>query len=210
VVERGRHLGPGPGTGSALLLDPAGDSSWVGGLFVEAGGEPSIGIARWSFGDPFVGKLFCFGDVNALCPCGNDVEGGGGCANSTGAGARLEGSGSEGVAANGLSLRTEGLPPSASSLLFAGYATHWTPLTMGNGRRCIAGALRRIAPVRQTNASGEVVRTQFIGNANAVLPGNAQITAGTTWHFQDWYRDVNGACGSTFNFSNGLSESFLP
>ncbi len=37
-------------------------------------------------------------------------------------------------------------------------------------------------------------------------PPGGNITAGSTWHFQLWYRDVNP--GTTTNFSNGVSLDF--
>ncbi|MEZ6004768.1 MAG: hypothetical protein R3F33_11355 [Planctomycetota bacterium] len=40
--------------------------------------------------------------------------------------------------------------------------------------------------------------------ANLPLPGNPVLSAGQTWHFQLWHRDV----GNTSNFSSGVSLTF--
>ena len=37
----------------------------------------------------------------------------------------------------------------------------------------------------------------------------SQITPGSTWYFQFWYRD-SAAGGAAFNLSNGLSATFCP
>ena len=42
-------------------------------------------------------------------------------------------------------------------------------------------------------------------------PGQgAGIVAGATVHFQGWYRDPAGPCGSGFNLTNGYSVVFVP
>ncbi len=198
------------GEGKSLLLDPRGDRLWVGGTFLQAGGKPSIHVAQWSLTDPLVGITFCLGDEPALCPCGNASEGGGGCANSTGVGARLEGRGGTVVSANALELRTDRLPPDSTTLLFGGHSALWVPAAFGNGVRCVAAPLVRIGPIRTATPQGSVVRSGFIAAANAVLPPSDRIAAGTTWHFQEWHRDASGFCGATFQASNGLSLTFQP
>jgi len=52
------------------------------------------------------------------------------------------------------------------------------------------------------DASGEGFRVP----TTLPSPPGGSITAGSTWHFQLWYRDVPAL--STFNFSNGVSVTF--
>jgi hypothetical protein len=40
-------------------------------------------------------------------------------------------------------------------------------------------------------------------------PGRRQITAGSTWNFQFWFRDPV-AGGASFNLSDGLGVTFCP
>lgn len=65
-----------------------------------------------------VGTSFCFCSSGA--PCGN-TDPSAGCANSTGAGALLSGSGGASVSADDLELTVNGLPPNALGLLFTTY-----------------------------------------------------------------------------------------
>ena len=43
----------------------------------------------------------------------------------------------------------------------------------------------------------------------ASLTGPGQISAGSTWNFQFWYRDPAGG-GAGFNLSDGLQLTFCP
>ncbi|MEZ6004769.1 MAG: hypothetical protein R3F33_11360 [Planctomycetota bacterium] len=58
----------------------------------------------------------------------------------------------------------------------------------------------RLANLVGTSATG----TGFDLPASLPLPGSPLITAGQTWHFQLWHRDV----GATSNLSNGVSLTF--
>ena len=40
--------------------------------------------------------------------------------------------------------------------------------------------------------------------------GFVSVMPGDTWHFQRWYRDPAGPCGSGFNLTNGLALTFVP
>jgi hypothetical protein len=46
--------------------------------------------------------------------------------------------------------------------------------------------------------------------AQQANPPGGWILEGQTWHFQTWYRDPTGPCGSSFNLSNALRVSFGP
>ena len=107
---------------------------------------------------------------------------------------------------------------------FGAFIVAATPNTAGvpvsQGLLCLAPPLGRYTPtagsaqnsVGKFNAAG--VFENLFGNSSvstgfdvpAALPDppGGTIVAGSTWHFQLWYRDVGGVS----NFSNGLSVTF--
>ncbi|MEE8468809.1 MAG: hypothetical protein V3T22_10150, partial [Planctomycetota bacterium] len=175
-----------------LLADDAGGHLYAAGGFRHAGGKPSSHFARWDTEPMPVGTPFCFGDGSGVsCPCGNDdLAGGVGCANSTGWGAKLSGSGGTSVNLDQRVLTGTGLPPSKFNVLFMG-ASSAAAVPMADGLRCIDGSLQRFF-VNQSDATGTTVYTGVVSYANANFPLGFQIASGSTWHFQDWYRDPAG------------------
>jgi probable HAF family extracellular repeat protein len=142
---------------------------------------------------PQPGFAYCLGED---CPCGDDRLAG--CANSTGTGARLGGTGSASVLADDLGFEAAGLPASQFGLVFAGPGV--AALPFGDGWRCLGGNLVRF-PVRQASAQGVLVEsTGASGFLGAV--------AGDTWRFQCWYRDPAGCGADHFNASNGYEVTF--
>lgn len=151
------------------------------------------------------GTPFCF------CPpadavCGNP-DPAAGCANSTGAGGLLTATGSTSIGADTLMLTGTGLPPGAFNILFMGSASI-PPLPMGDGLRCAGGSLYRY-PVNVADGLGTTIYTGVISWANANLPPAGNITPGSTWVFQDWYRDPPGPCGTKSNVTNAVSVTFM-
>ena len=193
-----------------LLSDDTGGHLYAMGTFRHAGGVPSFHFARWDTEPAPVGTPFCFGDgTGTPCPCGNDdLAGGVGCANSTGWGAKLSGSGGTSVNLDQLVLTGSGLPPNKFNVLFMG-ASNAAAVPMADGLRCIDGSLKRFF-VNQADGSGTTVYTGVVSYANANFPSGFQIAAGSTWHFQDWYRDPAGPCGFGSNVTSALSVTFTP
>lgn len=154
---------------------------------------------------------FCPGDG---CPCEND-DLSAGCANlgadrdsSTGATLSVL-SGTTDVVADDLVLIGEGMGATHVALLISSKAAMST-IALGNGLRCVGtgGALFRF-PVRQTSLDGAFVEQGLVATSQTLNP-QAAITAGTTWHFQAWYRDTSGLCGEASNLSNALAIQFSP
>ena len=143
----------------------------------------------------------------ADAPCGN-TDDHGGCANSTGAGAVLAACGGASVAADDLRLVSTQMPPYAIDLFFMS-ATPRAATPMGDGLRCVGGTLFRF-PVTQADAAGKVEHAGLVQQAATHLPPVGQITAGSTWYFQDWYRDPMGPCGTTSNVTNVVRVTFVP
>jgi hypothetical protein len=182
----------------------------------------NVTSVRWFYGDPAnffifdiwnigidnvrideaLGDAFCSGDGSAgPCPCANAGGRGEGCANSTGAGALLQASGSASVAADDLVFHGLQLRPNALSILVQGSLVI-APVPFGDGLRCVGGTLKRL-DVAAADAGGGVT----FGPGLAATGG---WTGGSTFAFQAYYRDPFGPCGANFNVSSALSIVFQP
>ncbi len=144
---------------------------------------------------------YCFGDGSGTpCPCANDGGAGEGCANASGSGSTLSWTGSESILADDLVLSADNLPLGNNNfgLFFqgVGQVNGGLGITFGDGLRCANGTVTRLQLVA---AVGGVAST----TVSIATAGGA--TAGTTLHYQCWYRSPGGPCGSSFNFTNGLS-----
>lgn len=134
------------------------------------------------------------------CPCGNDSSAGG-CANSTGAGARLAySSGSTSVALDDLTLLATRLPPNVATVVFMGSVQ--SRVAFGDGLRCAAGSVKRFAI--QPSVAGSLVF------AHPRSQSGSWIQPGAAWHFQAWYRDPAGPCHRSSNLSSALQVVFRP
>ncbi len=150
--------------------------------------------------------VFCTCDQAA--PCGN-VDPGGGCANSTGLGARLlVAGGSFSVGADDLRLRVDGMPPISYSLFFMG-ALNGNPAVLGAGQRCVQAPLYRFPLVLGDQAGSAELGPGFVVFSETFFPPGAVLSAGSTWRFQAWYRDAFSAC-ATSNTTQGLALTFVP
>jgi hypothetical protein len=151
-----------------------------------------------------LGVVFCAGDGSGTaCPCGNVGAPRHGCANSVGGGAFLDASGSASVAADDLVLVASGLPATTPALFYQGTqeVNGGAGAVFGDGLRCVGGTIVRLG-IR--TASGGVAT---IGPGLAAQGG---WSAGLSFDFQCWYRNVSGPCGSGFNLSNGRAITFAP
>jgi len=152
---------------------------------------------------------YCFGDEGS-CPCGDFL--GGGCLHSGGQGALLSGSGSTSVAADDLVLTTTQLPINAFSMTFMGLQGNNVPF--GNGRLCVAAPgskLFRYKPAQNAGAGGTMQLGPGIAALSQVFQyWGGNITPGSTWYFQTYFRDINPNCASNFNLSNAVRVDFLP
>jgi hypothetical protein len=155
-----------------------------------------------------VGTPFCMG---TQCPCSND-DPNAGCGNSgvdfNGATGSLlfAASGSSNHAADDLVLAAEGITPLRFGVFVAG--TTPNSQVLGDGLLCVAGNgadLQRLQP-QTASLSGTITETKLIQKLDGTAVGNIQ--PGTTLHFQVFYRDPGGPCGSGFNLSNALSVTF--
>ncbi len=120
-------------------------------------------------------------------------------ANSRSAPAEIQATGSTSVIAN--DLRFSAIPVPLGQIGIFACGDERKDLPFGDGRLCIGGRIIRLPPVR---AEGEVL----FGDVDNTLPRFAgQLVAGSTWHFQAWFRDPS-AGGAGFNTSGAVSILF--
>ncbi|MCB9915620.1 MAG: hypothetical protein H6828_10805 [Planctomycetes bacterium] len=151
---------------------------------------PTVTIAS----DP--GTPYCFGGGPAmLCPCGNDPMGLFGCVNSSGLGAKLSGTGIAQVGNDTVVLTASQCPANTPGLFFSGPTQ--MNLVFGDGLRCVASPVRRLGVVT-TNTGGSASTPWVLSVKEGLAPGDLR-------HYQYWFRDVPGPCGSGFNLSNGYT-----
>lgn len=174
---------------------------------------------------PLVNEVFPFVTVSSFdpiletCPCDPAVSctgtgGSKGCPNNGSAfsGAELIHLGMPSATASfyQLDLFVQSLPPSTTTVVFMGHAAA-PPTPLGDGLLCIGSgtglSLYRF-PVRSATNAGHVRETDVVLTSQSFAPGG-RITVGSTWHFQAWYRNPFGPCGTGSNTSNGLQITFL-
>ena len=77
-------------------------------------------------------------------------------------------------------------------------------VAFGNGFRCVGGQLFRLPTI--VASGGQLDWALDIANPPSAA---GQITAGSTWNFQAWFRDP-AAGGSLFDTSDGYEVVFQP
>jgi hypothetical protein len=159
----------------------------------------------FAFEIPDFTSPYCF---SGPCPCGNDSVLAG-CRNATGEGALLTACGTTSVAVDDLLLNADDLPPSQFGLFYMGAAA--TDLPFGDGRRCVGAGgsgTYRYFPLQNSGADRRITLGPGIVAHSLGFATPGRIDAGETWHFQVWYRDPQGPCGSAYNLSNGIEILF--
>jgi hypothetical protein len=156
------------------------------------------------------GLSFCFGDGTGVpCPCSNSGAPGRGCANSTAAstGALLTATGN--TIPDTVVLTCAGERPTALSIFLQGNVRLSSALHFGDGLRCAAGSLKRIAV---ESAVGGVVSYPGSGDpsisAQSATLGDP-LSLGDIRIYQVYYRDPTATfcpspTGSTFNASQAV------
>lgn len=124
---------------------------------------------------------------------------------SLGEPAVIRASGSTSVAADDLVLTVSPVPAGSVGLFFYGPAQ--TSVPFGNGTRCVdAGGVGLFRLAGQATGIGFLEEELDIANPVAPL---GQITPGSTWNFQGWFRDT-AAGGAMFDLSDALQVTFTP
>jgi len=152
----------------------------------------------------------------ALCSCtpsrcGNDSFTTG-CLTSTGIGAVLGASGTSSVFADDLVITATDVPPNKSGLFFMGGSLINAPF--GDGRRCVGSGgmgTHRFNPIQNSGPGGTFTLGPGLSDFScSTFSASGCIDVGETWHFQAWFRDPMGPCGSGFNLSSSWTVLFTP
>ena len=149
---------------------------------------------------------FTWIDLTAECVAENFCTG---APNSAGPGATMSMLGSSSVSANDLTLVATGAAVDSSGLFVYGSVPAEEPF--GDGLRCVGTSptgVFRLSPTLFTDQNGTATRIVDL-SSGAPAAGNGQITPGSTWYFQFWYRDL-AAGGTGFNTTDGLEIIFCP
>jgi hypothetical protein len=177
--------------------------SWVAGNGFDVGSPGSYIAPTSGCSDGSIGTSFCLGDgTGSACPCANQGGTGEGCANSTGSGGLLTGTGSSSVTANNLVFSGTNLPGNQPILFFQGN----NAINSGNGNpfgaglRCAGGGVRRLQ-VLFASSAGEASTSVNIATSGAVAAGDLK-------RYQGWYRNPGGPCFASFNLTQGVELSW--
>ncbi len=136
--------------------------------------------------------------------CGQEIVYCAATANSSGSPATLQNLGSTSVAANDLVLFASSLPqvPASNPGVFF-YGNNQTSVPFGGGTLCVAGPfIKRIGFVPAQPGGFALTGMDFTSEPAAEY----QITPGSTWYFQYWFRDSQSGTGP--NFTNALEIHF--
>jgi len=183
--------------------DELGESVAVSGATLVAGAAHADPLgtdsgASFVFDTGAVFASFCDRDALAACPCGNAGSARGGCDTpSSNGGVTLEVLGQDSIQGRAL-LSATGFPEASlpTAVVVRG-TTLDGPTTFGDGLRCIARPLTRLATAQA-----------FEGTSLHTF-GHSQGTG--TFHYQVWYRStplVFCDPGAAYNVSNGVSLSW--
>lgn len=155
------------------------------------------GVFRLASGEP--GQATCFGDGSGfICPCGNFGGTDEGCANSTGAGAKIGGIGSASLASGSLGFTANQLPAGRIAMLVSG--TSAATNIFGDGIGCMTSFSYHGATL--SSAAGGAT-----WGSSALL--GAGFQPGQTVMFQALYRDpVGGICGTGYNATAAYQVTF--
>ena len=146
---------------------------------------PGWGAARVFSGGQFVGTSYCESTPN-----------------STGSAAQIYTLGSARLALNDLELRATPVPVHIGLFYYGSTAVE---LPFGNGIRCVGGTVGRL-PLTIALQNIMITRVNY---GNPPTP-QTQITVGSTWNFQAWFRDPFSGNVFAFNLSDARSITFLP
>ncbi len=178
------------------------------GAAVAAGGDLDLDgkdellVGAWgedSGPGPFTGALYVlsFSDspplTSTYCISGH---------NSAAQYAEIWYTGSTSISADDLVLTCDWAIPNQSGLFFYGLAQIEVPF--GDGYRCVGGSISRLGVAVTDDFGFASLAVDYDDPQTAA----AEITVGSTWNFQYWYRDPITLAG--FNLSNGLNATFVP
>ncbi len=195
---------------TALIGAPNEDSNATG---VNGNGLNNTGFdsgAAYVFTLDPVPASFCLGDgTQSPCPCGNPGAAGRGCGSSAfSGGALLAASGNPGasVGTDSLVLTATDIP--GPGLFFQSIGVAAAPIPFGDGLLCASVGIVRLGVVFPAAGSAS-----YPGGLtpNPIHVAGAPLTAGSTRHYQCWYRSQPGLCSANnFDLTQGLTITWWP
>ncbi len=123
--------------------------------------------------------------------------------NSSGDAAGIHFVGTTSISANDLTLEAGPAPTGVSGIFF--YGSSRVEVPFGDGFLCVGSPQYRLG-VTSTDGVGFALQSF---DATAPPSAGGQVTAGSRWYFQFWFRDT-AAGGAGFNTSEGLVVDFTP
>ena len=130
--------------------------------------------------------------------------------NSTGLAANIDGTGTNVVADNDLTIGANNLPNNAFGFFLTSQAQGFVANPAGSsGNLCLGGAIGRYVGPGQIQQAGSNGRIELALDLTMIPQPNGfvSVMAGETWNYQAWYRDaVSGM--ATSNFTDGLQVDF--
>lgn len=182
------------------LVDTDGD-----GLFTGLGEEQTIYLETTAAGPTLIaspkGIVFEGGDgAIGASECGPAV------ANSTGSPAVITATGSVSIAVNDVTLTAGDVPPQQFGMFLAARDAGAGMLPGSQGMLCLSLPIGRF-PVQASSLAGELAQAVDV----AAIPQPTALvaaTAGETWRFQAWFRDVNPT--QTSNLTDAIAITFQP
>jgi hypothetical protein len=184
--------------------------SFVAYDFEQNATDHDIAGALFDSGEGGSADPFCAPGLGQLlsCPCGLNGTLGNGCPNSAnGSGAHLLASGNYSTLDDNVVLIASGMPANASCIFLQGSATN-SGVLFGDGVRCAAGTLIRLAV---KHASSGQVSYPTSGDLSISVRGNVPHAGGMR-AYQVWYRDnnLNYCTSATFNITSGMIVHWAP
>jgi hypothetical protein len=153
---------------------------------------------------------YCFCDP-VVAPCSNPDQLAG-CRTFTGRGGLLTACGLPSIAADQMTLTLSQVPSNQFGIMFMGRTQANVPF--GNGRLCVGQSASSPVYRYPPQSTGSAGTFTYGPGLTAYGLGHFSVTGqfapGDVWHFQTWFRDPLGPCGSSFNLSNGLAVTMQP
>lgn len=135
-------------------------------------------------------------------PCGND-DATAGCKNSTGAGGKLTPVGTSSASTDDLVLNATQIPGPATGIWLRS-STNIAPTPLKDGLFCLGSRFLRFGQ------AGPGAASKGPGMVTQSGSSSSPMTAGSTWNFQYYYRNVAGPCHLGANLTNMVTVTWTP
>lgn len=147
-----------------------------------------------NFGSGFIGTNFCSANNN-----------------STGMIGLMRANGSPSVSSNSMTVSATQLPPNQFGLFVTGMTPGLVPNAGGSlGNLCLGGDIGRYNSAIGNSGGAGVINLTVNLAAMPQPSGNVSASAGQTWHFQAWHRDMDSNGVPSSNFTNGIRIMMQP